>query len=123
MDDGDLLRRLNVERHLTVVLVTHNARAASHAQRAVELHDGRIAGEARGTITIIFSDIVGFSAMTERLGDVGVCGGVGAGEGPGANAWGPRQAGQRPRRRPIPSGRSLPPPRRATPLTRSGSAV
>ena len=65
----DLLRRLNVERHLTVVLVTHNALAASHAQRTVELHDGRIAREARGTITIMFSDIVGFSAMTERLGD------------------------------------------------------
>src|SRR5438132_91799 len=68
----DLLRRLNVERHLTVVLVTHNALAASHAQRTVELHDGRIAREARGTITIMFSDIVGFSAMTERLGDVRV---------------------------------------------------
>src|SRR5881296_3906760 len=33
----DLLRRLNEERHLTVVLVTHNALAASHAQRTIEL--------------------------------------------------------------------------------------
>src|SRR5216110_1085431 len=65
----DLLRRLNEERHLTVVLVTHNALAASHAQRTIELRDGRIVREARGTITIMFSDIVGFSAMTERLGD------------------------------------------------------
>src|SRR5207247_9501139 len=65
----DLLRQLNVERHLTVVLVTHSALAASHAQRTVELHDGRIVREARGTVTIMFSDIVGFSAMTERLGD------------------------------------------------------
>ncbi len=65
----DLLRQLNVERHLTVVLVTHSAFAASHAQRTVELHDGRIVREARGTVTIMFSDIVGFSAMTERLGD------------------------------------------------------
>src|SRR5438552_13626192 len=29
----DLLRQLNVERHLTVVLVTHSTLAASHAQR------------------------------------------------------------------------------------------
>jgi putative ABC transport system ATP-binding protein len=65
----DLLRQLNVERHLTVVLVTHSALAASHAQRTVELHDGQIVREARGTVTIMFSDIVGFGAMTERLGD------------------------------------------------------
>src|SRR5205823_4195585 len=32
-----LLRELNAERHLTVVLVTHSALAASHAQRTVEL--------------------------------------------------------------------------------------
>src|SRR5439155_224649 len=51
------------------VLVTHSALAASHAQRTVELRDGRIVREARGTVTIMFSDIVGFSAMTERLGD------------------------------------------------------
>ena len=68
----DLLRQLNVERHLTVVLVTHSTLAASHAQRTVELHDGRIVRETRGTVTIMFSDIVGFSAMTERLGDVRV---------------------------------------------------
>ncbi|HYY05313.1 MAG TPA: ATP-binding cassette domain-containing protein [Candidatus Limnocylindria bacterium] len=66
----DLLRRLNAERRLTVVLVTHNTLAASHAQRTVELRDGRVVREARGTITIMFSDIVGFTAMTERLGDV-----------------------------------------------------
>jgi len=68
----DLLRCLNAERHLTVVLVTHSTLAASHAQRTVELRDGRIVREARGTVTIMFSDIVGFSAMTERLGDAGV---------------------------------------------------
>jgi len=65
----DLLRRLNAERHLTVVLVTHSALAASHAQRTIELRDGRIVREARGTVTIMFSDIVGFTALTERLGD------------------------------------------------------
>jgi putative ABC transport system ATP-binding protein len=65
----ELLRRLNVERQLTVVLVTHSALAASHAQRTVELRDGRIVRETRGTVTIMFSDIEGFTAMTERLGD------------------------------------------------------
>ncbi len=65
----ELLRRLNTERHLTVVLVTHSALAASHAQRTIELRDGRIVREARGTVTIMFSDIEGFTAMTERLGD------------------------------------------------------
>src|SRR5438876_853363 len=132
----DLLRRLNVERHLTVVLVTHNALAASHAQRTVELHDGRIAREARGTITIMFSDIVGFSAMTERLGDVrvqerlhthcalvrehvAVYGGSDVTTpGPGfvigrAGAGSPRHTGRRPQRCTTTSGRVLPPPRRA----------
>jgi putative ABC transport system ATP-binding protein len=65
----DLLRRLNVEQHLTVVLVTHSTLAASHAQRTIELHDGQILREARGTVTIMFSDIEGFTVMTERLGD------------------------------------------------------
>ena len=68
----DLLRRLNAERQLTVVLVTHSGLAASQAQRTVELQDGRIVREARGTITIMFTDIVGYSAMTERLGDARV---------------------------------------------------
>src|SRR5438132_5649176 len=65
----DLLRSLNAERGLTIVLVTHSGVAASQAQRTVELQDGRIVREARGTITIMFTDIVGFSALTERLGD------------------------------------------------------
>jgi putative ABC transport system ATP-binding protein len=65
----DLLRRLNVERQLTVVLVTHSALAASHAQRTVELRDGCIVREARGTVTIMFSDIEGYTQLTERLGD------------------------------------------------------
>jgi putative ABC transport system ATP-binding protein len=65
----DLLRGLNREQNLTVVLVTHSELAASHAQRAIELRDGQIVRETRGTVTIMFSDIVGFTAMTERLGD------------------------------------------------------
>src|SRR5262249_4525885 len=35
----DLLRRLNAERQLTIVLVTHSGVAASQAQRTVELQD------------------------------------------------------------------------------------
>jgi putative ABC transport system ATP-binding protein len=65
----ELLRRLNSDRHLTVVLVTHNALAATQAQRTVELRDGEIVREERGTVTIMFSDIVGFTAMMERLGE------------------------------------------------------
>jgi ABC-type lipoprotein export system ATPase subunit len=42
-----LLRRLNLERKLTVVMVTHNAFAATYGHRTVELKDGRIIHEAR----------------------------------------------------------------------------
>ena len=38
----DLLRRLNRERSLTVVMVTHSAFAATYGDRTVELRDGRI---------------------------------------------------------------------------------
>jgi putative ABC transport system ATP-binding protein len=65
----ELLRRLNAERRLTVVVATHSALIASHAQRIISLRAGRIVRETRGTITIMFTDIVGFAAMTERLGD------------------------------------------------------
>ncbi len=68
----ELLRTLNVRQSVTVVLVTHSALAASHAQRTIELRDGAVVREARGTVTIMFSDIVGFTAMTERLGDARV---------------------------------------------------
>jgi putative ABC transport system ATP-binding protein len=43
----DLLRTFNVERNLTVVLVTHSAFAATYGHRTVELCDGRIVREAR----------------------------------------------------------------------------
>jgi putative ABC transport system ATP-binding protein len=39
----DLLRRLNRERQLTVVMVTHSAFAAATGTRTVELRDGRVA--------------------------------------------------------------------------------
>jgi ABC-type lipoprotein export system ATPase subunit len=41
----ELLRRLNLERGLTVLLVTHSSLAASHGDRTVELRDGRIVGD------------------------------------------------------------------------------
>ncbi len=37
-----LLRRLNEEHGVTVVLVTHDERIASYTDRAVELHDGKL---------------------------------------------------------------------------------
>jgi len=43
----DLLRRINLERGATVVLVTHSAAAATWGDRTVELRDGRIARERR----------------------------------------------------------------------------
>jgi putative ABC transport system ATP-binding protein len=43
----DLLRGLNVERRLTVVLVTHSTFAATYGHRTIELRDGRIAGVAQ----------------------------------------------------------------------------
>jgi putative ABC transport system ATP-binding protein len=38
----DLLRQLNVEQKLTVVLVTHSAFAATYGHRTIELRDGRV---------------------------------------------------------------------------------
>jgi putative ABC transport system ATP-binding protein len=43
----DLLRRLNGEQHLTVILVTHSVFAATCGHRTVELHDGSIVRDAR----------------------------------------------------------------------------
>ena len=38
----DLMRRLNLNDHMTVVMVTHSALAATYGDRTVELRDGRI---------------------------------------------------------------------------------
>ncbi len=43
----ELLLRLNADRRLTILLVTHNLTAAACAQRTIELGDGRIVREAR----------------------------------------------------------------------------
>ena len=46
----ELLRKLRAERHLTIVMVTHDPAIASAADRIIEMHDGRIiAGEERAT--------------------------------------------------------------------------
>jgi putative ABC transport system ATP-binding protein len=42
----DLLSKLNAERHLTIVMVTHNAFAATYGHRTIELHDGEIVRDA-----------------------------------------------------------------------------
>ena len=39
----ELLKKLRVERQMTLVIATHDSRVAAHAHRAVELADGRIA--------------------------------------------------------------------------------
>ncbi|MDX2165832.1 MAG: ABC transporter ATP-binding protein [Deltaproteobacteria bacterium] len=41
----DLLRTLNIERHLTVIMVTHSTLAATYGHRTVELQDGHIIRE------------------------------------------------------------------------------
>jgi putative ABC transport system ATP-binding protein len=43
----DLLRHLNTEQRLTVILVTHSVFAATYGHRTVELRDGSIVREAR----------------------------------------------------------------------------
>jgi putative ABC transport system ATP-binding protein len=43
----DLLRRLNVAQELTIIMVTHNAFAATYGHRTVELQDGRIVRDVR----------------------------------------------------------------------------
>src|SRR5207249_9586057 len=47
----DLLRLLNVERKLTIVLVTHNTFAATYGHRTIELRDGRIVRDVRRDAT------------------------------------------------------------------------
>jgi putative ABC transport system ATP-binding protein len=49
----DLVRTLNANDGLTVVLVTHSAAAAACAQRTIELRDGSVVSEARGRKSIV----------------------------------------------------------------------
>ena len=43
----DLLRQLNIDRRVTVIMVTHSTVAAMYGHRTIELCDGRIVYEAR----------------------------------------------------------------------------
>jgi putative ABC transport system ATP-binding protein len=47
----DLLRQLNRERNLTVILVTHSTYAATYGRRIIELRDGRIDLDVRAPDT------------------------------------------------------------------------
>lgn len=47
----DLLRSMNADRKLTVVMVTHNTFAATYGHRTIELRDGQIAHDARAEHT------------------------------------------------------------------------
>jgi lipoprotein-releasing system ATP-binding protein len=40
----ELLKNLRVEKQMTLIIATHDTKIAAHAQRVVELTDGRIAG-------------------------------------------------------------------------------
>jgi putative ABC transport system ATP-binding protein len=43
----DLLRKLNAERGLTIVLITHDTEIAERAPRTLRMEDGRIVGGTR----------------------------------------------------------------------------
>jgi putative ABC transport system ATP-binding protein len=47
----DLLRALNVDRGVTVIMVTHSAFAAMYGHRTIELRDGRIVHDVRAADT------------------------------------------------------------------------
>ncbi|MBI1815367.1 MAG: ABC transporter ATP-binding protein [Deltaproteobacteria bacterium] len=49
----DLLRFLNKEEHLSIVLVTHSSVAASYGHRIVELQDGRILRESTPSLAAV----------------------------------------------------------------------
>jgi len=43
----ELFRRLNEERSMTILLVTHESEVAAFARRTIRLRDGTIAGDER----------------------------------------------------------------------------
>ena len=47
----DLIKRLNREQEMTVILVTHDAALAGHADRIIELLDGSVASDGRPDAT------------------------------------------------------------------------
>ena len=45
----DIFHKLNKERGITIVLITHSNELAEETQRILTLHDGRIIGERKGS--------------------------------------------------------------------------
>lgn len=45
----DIFHKLNKERGITIVLITHSPELAEETQRILTLHDGRIVGERKGS--------------------------------------------------------------------------
>ncbi len=62
-----LLDRLCHEQSQTTVLVTHNARVATHADRVLVVADGRIVDEVQVAHGSADADPAGFRALVERL--------------------------------------------------------
>jgi ABC-type lipoprotein export system ATPase subunit len=46
----ELLKSLRVEKQMTLIIATHDTKVAAHAQRVVELTDGRIAGATQNSL-------------------------------------------------------------------------
>jgi len=63
----DLLRHLNVERRTSVVVVTHDAFAATYGHRTIEMQDGRIARDV-GSVTAIDARRVATQLREQRPG-------------------------------------------------------
>ncbi len=57
----DTILRLNEQRQITVVLITHHMEEAARAQRVIVLHDGAIAAD--GTPQEVFSDVEALHAL------------------------------------------------------------
>jgi putative ABC transport system ATP-binding protein len=55
----EVFRRLNEERGMTVLLVTHEAEVAAYARRTIRLRDGAIAGDERNASRLAASPGVG----------------------------------------------------------------
>ena len=60
----ELLKSLRVEKQMTLIVATHDAKVAAHAQRVIELADGLIVGANEKTVEN-FSLELGFNFMLE----------------------------------------------------------
>ena len=57
----DVVRRLNRERGITVILITHHMDEAAQAGRLIVMHDGRIVGD--GAPARVFQDVDGLRRL------------------------------------------------------------